>query len=227
MKKNNILIFILFFTVIFFTIQIFKDFAVLNNYAVAVAKKDTGNPSIKTPQNNLTIHFEWLDLMARNQHIENASEIDVYSSLLQRSNLFANMIRVLFPENLDLAKQASISFPQTKGYLYWVLDSAESEYKLSIETLNHILGLDPQDTVAWRRLGDVLWRNGEREEGLQAYLNACEIDDRESNGCYYVGTSYRALGDFEKSIYYFRKSYWPPSWKKADQLEAELSAQNP
>ena len=95
------------------------------------------------------------------------------------------------------------------------------------KTINEILEIDPQDAVAWRRLGTLLWRSGEKEKGLQAYLNACEINDRASNGCYYVGTSYSAKGDVEKAIYYFRIAFWSSSWDIAYQLEQELSTKNP
>lgn len=216
--------------IIIFTFVNFKDFIILNNYSISVVKSIYQGSIIgdyPIIDNDLVSHYKWLILMDKRQTIQEISEKSAYKGFIQRSKFFANMVRVLNPKDLELALEAEISYPKTKDYLYWVLDSAESDIELSKKTINELIILDPQDTVAWQRLGWLLWNNGNQEEGLQAYLKACEINDRESNGCYYVGISYRSLGDIENAIFYFRKSYWPPSWEIADQLEAEVSSQNP
>lgn len=213
-----------------FTFENFKDSIKLNNYSIRLVKsyyQDSNIEDHSTIDRDLSSHYKWLDLMGKRQNNKEISEKSVYKDFIHSTKLYANMVRVLFPSDLYLASQANNFYPNTKEYLYWVVDSTQTDYDLAIMKLNEILVLDPNDTVAWRRLGDNLWRNGDKEAGLQAYLNACEINDRESNGCYYVGTSYRAMGELEKSLYYFRLSYWPPSWEIADRLEAELSTQNP
>lgn len=224
LKKFLILI------ILIFTYVNFADFINLNYYSIGVVKsinQGTDNENYKNFDSKLVSHYEWLNLVGKGQKNKEIPEKTNYYNFIHHSQLYANMIRVLIPNELDLASEANQYYPNTKNYLYWILESAGSDVELSKNTINEILEVDPLDSVAWRRLGSILRENGEREEGLQSFLNACEIDDRESNGCYYVGASYKDFGDLEKAIYYFRLSYWSPSWEIADQLEAELSSQNP
>ncbi|MDO9085171.1 MAG: hypothetical protein Q7U53_03085 [Anaerolineaceae bacterium] len=143
------------------------------------------------------------------------------------SKLHLNMLYALFPKDIEISQKVNEFYPNNKEYLYWLLASSESDFENSKFILNEIFELDNKDAVAWRMLGDILWKNADYENGLQAYLNACEFNDDVSNGCFYVGTSYRSMDEIEKAIYYFRLSYWSPSWEIADQLEAELSSQDP
>jgi len=230
LQRFRILVIIPILIISIFTFVNIKDFINLNYYSIRLVKSVYVGSNVEeypAIDNDLVSHNKWLYLMGKNQNNKEISDKSVYKDFFHHSKLYANMVRVLFPSDLYLAAQANNFYPNTKEYLYWVVDSTQTDYDLAIMKLNEILDLDPNDTVAWRRLGDNLWRNGDKEASLQAYLNACEINDRESNGCYYVGYSYKAMGELEKAIYYFRLSYWSPSWEIADQLEAELSSQNP
>jgi len=230
LQRFRILVIIPILIISIFTFVNIKDFINLNNYSIRLVKRfyqDSDIEDHSSINNDLASHYKWLDLMGKKQNNIEISEKSVYKDFIHCTKLYANMVRVLYPNDLELASEANYYYPNTKDFLYWVVDSTQTDYELAVMKLNEILDLDPNDSVAWRRLGDNLWRNGDNIAGLQAYLNACEINDRESNGCYYVGYSYKAMGELEKAIYYFWLSYWSPSWEIADQLETELSTQNP
>ena len=134
------------------------------------------------------------------------------------------MTNFLYPSDLVLAEAAYNLYPNEIAISYWLLEGVEKKDRTrAIFLARDILSQNPTDAVIWRRLGWLFRSNKQYEEGLQAYLKACEIDDRASNGCYYVGASYRTLGDPLKAIEYFRLSFYPPSWQEADKLEAQIA----
>jgi tetratricopeptide (TPR) repeat protein len=136
------------------------------------------------------------------------------------------MVQSIYPNDFILATKANYIYPNNKPFLFWLFDSTESNENRK-KILNKILSLDSEDANVLTLLGIVYWENNEKEEAMEFYKQSCKINDRKGNGCYYVARTYELFGDIEKAIYYYRLSYWPPSWEKADQLEAELSTQNP
>ncbi len=230
MSKTLHFLFIPLILIFFLSLLMIQNSVNLNIYALDVIKG-----KIKSSDNNyeflnykdLNIHHEWLEMMVLMQRSDNQSYKNDFLNAIKYSNLHASMTRAFYPKDLELATEAYQIYPNNKSYLYWLLDSSESDIELSKIILHEILAISPNDVVAWRRLGKILWNNGELEDGLNAYLNACEINDIDSNGCFYVAISYHSLGDLEKALFYFRKSFFPPSWVLADKIEAELSSQNP
>lgn len=207
-----------------------------NNLSRSVVLNRDSLDLVKNPDNTFInnqrvpeddCHFFWLSFLEYFLNQKDYHDNPHLSSIMRCSKLHLDMLYVLFPKDIEISQKVNEFYPDNKEYMYWLLDSSERDFENSMFILNEIFELDNKDAVAWRRLGNILWKNAEYEKGLQAYLNACEIDDRASNGCYYVGASYRSMGEIEKAIYYFRLSYWSPSWEIADQLEAELSPQNP
>ncbi len=172
-------------------------------------------------------HLLWMHTIVEISKNKFLLNNEYQKKIISCSPLHAKMINVFFPKEKKLAQTANMVYPQNREFLLWLLDSVWEDTDYSERVLDQLLELDSNDALVLRRYGSLLWKKGSFKEGLQAYLNACKIDDITSNGCYYVGKSYRSLGDLEKAIYYFRLSYWSPSWEIADQLEAELSAQNP
>lgn len=167
-------------------------------------------------------HFQWLNAIASNYlgYINRPKFMNVLTCMPQG----VEMMQKIFPFDEPLAEAAYNLYPNEILTNYWLLDSVEkSETTKAISLAKEIVNRFPSDAVIRRRLGTLLWSNKQYEEGLQAYLKACEIDDVASNGCYYVASSYRSLGDPLKAIQFFRKSYWPPSWQEADKLEAQIA----
>lgn len=147
-------------------------------------------------------------------------------NVLDCSPLSIEMVRKMGPKEAQLSTAANSPYPTNTYTIFWLLDSLEIDNKEYAKVVaNNWVELHPYDALAWGRLGRILQSNGEYEEGLKAYLNACSINDHESNGCFYVGVIYKKSGDYEKAIYYFRLSYWQPSQIIADELEAMLNAE--
>lgn len=208
----------------------------LNNLSRSVVLNRDSLDLVKNPENSLInnhiiseddCHFFWFSFIDDYLNQKDYHDNPHLSSIMRCSKLHLDMLYAFFPKDIEISQKVNEFYPDNIEFMYWLLDSSESDFEKSKNILYRIIELDDKDAVAWRRLGYILWKNTEYEKGLQAYLNACEIDDRASNGCYYVGASYKAKGEVEKAIYYFRLSYWSPSWEIANQLEAELSLQNP
>lgn len=135
------------------------------------------------------------------------------------------MTHYLMPNDIFLAKVALDLFPEEITNYYWLLDSIES-YDLTEAMLlsKELILLFPNDAVLWYKSGRLSWLNAKFEDALIAYINSCQINDYASNGCYYVGVSYRVLGDPIEAIKYFRLSYNPRSQIEADELEAQIAS---
>lgn len=168
-------------------------------------------------------HFQWLNVMASYYVGDiDRSKIFIMFNCMQEA---VDMTNMLFPLDLDLAGAANSLYPQEIAISYWLLDGYEAKDRtLAINYAKDILSQYPTDAVIWRRLGALLWSEAQYKEALHAYIKACEIDDRASNGCYYVAASYCSLGDPLKAIEYFRLSYWPSSWDEADKLETQIAS---
>lgn len=179
------------------------------------------------------IHLEWdckdswLTSMNNIQLFGLQSEEMKIVKFTNCSRLHASMIQDLFPNNVEFALEANKIYPNDKEILFWIYKSAESNYELKEMVINQVVSNDPTDANGWTALGKIYVDTKNYESALHAFKISCEIDDRKANGCYYVGSTYRLIGDTEKAIDYFRLSYWPRSGEIADQLEAELSTQNP
>jgi len=222
-----------FFVILFLVFFIFiqnKDLIRLNSYSLAIISKLFNNREIiSTDLNdqNDSCKYDWLYFVYNHQNFSNFKNNQETYELIACSPLHASMISVIYPTSLNLASYALQIYPNQEKILYWMYHSSGLDNSLKKEILWELNALNPMDAQILKLLGHAYWENKEKYEAIVLYLRACEMNDRQSNGCYYVGTSYQALGDYDKAIYFFRKSYWPPSWEKADKLEEELSSQNP
>jgi hypothetical protein len=75
--------------------------------------------------------------------------------------------------------------------------------------------------------GDFLIKSDKLEQAQEVLDVFWELDQYEPRYNLLVARLNFENGDLEKAIYYYRLSKWPTSWEIADQLEAELSFQNP
>lgn len=146
---------------------------------------------------------------------------------LNCSRLHASMIQDLYPSNNLLAIEANKIYPNDKDILFWIYRSSGSDYESKELAIKNIISIDPDEANAWTALGKIYIDTKKYENALNAFMTSCELNDRKANGCYYVGWTYQLMKDYENAIIYFRKSYWPPSWERANKLEAELSSPNP
>jgi tetratricopeptide (TPR) repeat protein len=169
----------------------------------------------------------WLTSM-NNINLNGLESSETYMmNFLNCSRLHVSMIQDLYPSNNLLASEANKIYPNDKDILFWVYRSSGSDYETKELAIKKILSIDPDEANAWTALGKIYIDTKRYESALNAFMTSCELNDRTANGCYYVGWTYQLMKDYENAIIYFRKSYWPPSWERANQLEAQLSSQNP
>lgn len=168
-------------------------------------------------------HYHWLSGIKT--YYTNDVDRSLFRYVLKCLPEGMEMTQFLFPVDIELAEDAFNINPTDIENAYWLLDSVENDDKNNASQLaGELIQRFPGDSVLWRRSGALLWGQGEYNRGLQAFINACQINDGASNGCYYVGALYRALGKPLEAIKYFRLSCWPPSWVEADKLEAQIAS---
>ncbi|OJX38340.1 MAG: hypothetical protein BGO78_10080 [Chloroflexi bacterium 44-23] len=201
----------------------------INLYSVYLAKQiyltKPPRTSLNPIEGNFTgknsCHIQWLNAIST--FYKNEPDRDLFYKTFTCMKESVDMTYFLLPKDVFLAKVAINLYPEDVNNYYWLLASLEeSDVNLAAKLSKEFVVLFPTDALLWGMSGRLLWLNAQYEDALQAYINACKINDRVSNGCYYVGISYRSLGDLVEAIKYFRLSIFPSSQLEADNLEAQL-----
>ena len=220
--KNKIAFLILFLVLLSTTIGNFFSLMTLNRSSLRLIDhiNDANSNKLNISLGN-SCHSKWISALSDQYLKVETDSPKKFIELLSCSNLHFKLIQLMFPKNKAIATAANMLFPENPSNLYWLMDSVEDDFVYSKEIANQLLKINGQDSVAWRRLGEIQWREANYQEAISSYLKACIIDDGASNGCYYVAASYRTLGEIDKAIYYFRLSKWPPSQLEADLLESK------
>jgi len=137
------------------------------------------------------------------------------------------MMQKLFPNDKLLANEANHLYPSDIEFIFWVIENNENNLSTKKSLLSKAIILDPINAITWRELGSLYLEEKNFLKAIDAFKNSCLLNDEISNGCFLTGRVYQSLGEYEKSIYYFRKSSSARVWEIADRLEAELSQQKP
>lgn len=85
----------------------------------------------------------------------------------------------------DLAHRAARSHPTRASFvLVSNINAALATFtgdpvhwSAAIDAARQLTEMDPNGLVVWRRLADLLWASGERDQAVKAYQRALEIDD--------------------------------------------------
>ena len=130
------------------------------------------------------------------------------------------VIRAAQPNNLELAYQAASLYPQNHYAQFWLAENLTEAGDKSgaIKAYENGLLWDKKNGLAWRKLGDLYNQEGDWENAVKAYDQACKLVDLGKNGCFMSGTIYLDHGYYDLAENKFRKSVdqlpdWLPSKK--------------
>jgi len=232
MNKKTFFITSFFVIVILLTFSNIKLTFLRNIYFVIYLQDETQKTKIQEDFQPFLIddcHFLWGELISNNNEKTNFKNNHSINLLLNCSEIYAYMLRTIFPYDLLISNKAQEIYPEEQLFKFWLSDSyiKQGNIEKAEEIYLELINENKDNAKAWKSLGDLLWKKKAYEESIHAYKKACNINDILTNGCYFAGLTLRARGTNEEAINYFRKSYWPPSWGIADQLEEELFLQNP
>ena len=135
------------------------------------------------------------------------------------------LVKSAAPEDLALMLLAAQNYPAQPEVWFWLGEAlAQGGFETqAIAAYQRTLQLHPIDPLPWCRLGSLL-RPHNPLAARDAFLHCCFNGDPGSNGCYNAGRIEEELGNLETAIRYYRFSHWSESWRRADELEARLSA---
>ncbi len=177
---------------------------------------------------NSSCHEIWLSWVRLKQISENNINPNLTIKVIECSIENTSLVRMYFPQDVDLAKAAINYYPDHTLPLLWLYNGLPSSSTLELKVvLEKIIAVDPKDGFAWSRLAYIYQEQDKIELALSAFINACNYGDIGVHGCYGAGKLYEQQGEYSKAIEFYRKSRWKNSQEQADRLEAELSSQNP
>jgi tetratricopeptide (TPR) repeat protein len=135
-------------------------------------------------------------------------------------------LSALYADDLDFARQVNAGQPESAEGWFWLAELIAAEQPQdALEYLRRGLALNPEDSHRWRLVGDLLTQEGDLPGALEAYLASCKTGDAGYNGCLRAGGTAEQMGDYAAAIRYYRMSYWPPAWERAERLEGLLQEQ--
>ena len=134
------------------------------------------------------------------------------------------ILRIILPQDVDLAMAAVQRYPHTSQAWFWLGEAIAPTNPLGArQAYLRTVELSPHHALAWCRLGRDYKQEGDLERAAAAFLNCCENGDPGSNGCYGVGRIMEELGKPQEAINYYRRSRWEGAQKRADELEKQRS----
>ncbi|MBN2547629.1 MAG: tetratricopeptide repeat protein, partial [Anaerolineales bacterium] len=149
-----------------------------------------------------------------NQEAETAA----WSAYLNLTDQRLVVIRALQPENLDLARQATLAYPYEFSANFWYAELLEKagEDQAALQAYQQAAAAQPLHGLTHYRMGMIYEKLGDRQAALQAYDWACALGDQGKNGCIHAGYLYLEFGQYELAEKRFRTSLvqlhnFPPS----------------
>lgn len=150
---------------------------------------------------------------------------DAFLRALQCSPNYLVLLTSAYPTDLELAQQAVDRMPQNPAIWLW-LANAQEDAKLSTaaDSYRQVVTMDPNNALAWCRFGSVSQKAKDFESALMSFSKCCDIGDVQSyDGCYGAGQVLEQLGDIPQAILYYRRTTYPPSLQRADQLQSQIN----
>jgi tetratricopeptide (TPR) repeat protein len=135
-------------------------------------------------------------------------------------------LSALYADDLEFARQVNAAQPESAEGWFWLAELFMADQpQQALEYLRRGLALNPDDSRRWTLAGDLLTQAGDLPGAMQAYLMACKTGDAGYNGCLRAGGTAEKMGDYEAAVRYYRMSYWPPAWERADKIIQMLQEQ--
>jgi tetratricopeptide (TPR) repeat protein len=133
------------------------------------------------------------------------------------------LLRYALPMDAMFAEKAITLYPDSVDAIYWYVNAVvKNDTEAAILSYNRIVQIDPNQELAWCRLGSLYEKNQLYDQSVKAYLQCCLHNDPGENGCYGAGRVMEKLGDPRKAIEYYRLSRWQPALDRANELEKHL-----
>ena len=137
-----------------------------------------------------------------------------------------SILQELIPLDIDMAQHATRLYPEQAVAWFWLGEAlAPIDHLGARQAYLHTVILDPNDGLAWCRLGRNYEKKGEWEMAFDAWSKCCKYGDPGSNGCFGAGRMMEKMGYSRQAIEFYRLSRWEESLKHADELEAQLNSQ--
>ncbi len=152
-----------------------------------------------------------------------AEEQTAWMNYLGCSKTSVALLRYVLPVDAMFAKKAITLYPDSVEAIYWYADAVvKNDTAEAILSYNRIVQIDPNQGLAWCRLGSLYEKNQLLDQSINAYLQCCLHNDSGENGCNGAGRVMEHLGNPRKAIEYYRLSRWQPALDRANELEKQL-----